>query len=70
MVSLCDSQDVEIQSLIITGIACKYSVGLVIERLRVRIPEGVAGEFSSAELTVCVDSYSVSVPPPCHRSDT
>ena len=30
----------------------------MIERLRVRIPEGVAGEFSSPELTVCADSYS------------
>ena len=47
-----------------TGIACLYSAGLVIERLRVRIPAGAAGEFSSPELTLCVDSYSVSVPPP------
>ena len=36
-----------------------YSAGLVIERLRVRIP---AGEFSSPELTLCADSYLVSVP--------
>ena len=33
------------------------SVGLVIERLRVRIPAGAAGEFSSPELTLCADSY-------------
>ena len=30
------------------------------ERLRVRIPAGAAGEFSSAESTLCADSYSVS----------
>ena len=35
----------------------------MIERLRVRIPTGVAGEFSSPELTLCADSSSVSVPP-------
>ena len=31
----------------------------MIETLRVRIPAGAAGEFSSAELTLCADSYSV-----------
>ena len=36
----------------------------MIERLRVRIPAGAAGEFSSPELTLCVDSSSVSVLPP------
>ena len=36
----------------------------MIESLRVRIPAGAAGEFSSPELTLCADSYSVSVPPP------
>ena len=41
-----------------------YTAGLVIERLRVRIPAGAAGEFSSPESTLCADSYSVSVPPP------
>ena len=40
----------------------------VIERLRVRIPAGTTGEFSSPELTLCVDSYSVSVPPPCYSN--
>ena len=35
----------------------------MIEKLRVRIPVGTAGEISSPELTVCTDSYSVSVPP-------
>ena len=36
----------------------------------VRVPDscsntaGAAGEFSSPELTLCADSYSVSVPPP------
>ena len=43
------------------------STGLVIERLPGRIPAGAAGEFSSPELTLCIDSYSVSVPPPCYR---
>ena len=36
----------------------------MIERLRVRIPAGAAGKFSSPESTVHADSYSVSVPPP------
>ena len=40
----------------------------MIERLRVRIPAGVEGEFSSPELTLCADSYSVSVPPPFYHS--
>ena len=35
----------------------------MIERLRVRIPAGAAGEFSSPVSTLCADSYSVSVPP-------
>ena len=42
----------------------------VIERLRVRIPAGAAGEFSSPEFTLCADSYSVSVQSPCYRSGT
>ena len=33
----------------------------MIEKLRVRIPAGAAEEFSSPELTLCADSYSVSV---------
>ena len=33
-------------------------------RLRVRIPAGAAGEFSSPESTLCADPYSVSVPSP------
>ena len=36
----------------------------MIERLRVRIPAGAAGGFSSPELILCADSYPVSVPPP------
>ena len=36
----------------------------MIERLRVRVPAGAAGEFSPPVLTFCTDSYSVSVPPP------
>ena len=42
--------------------------GLVIERLRARIPAGAVGELSSPGLTFSADSYSVSVPPPCYRS--
>ena len=34
----------------------------MIERLRVQIPAEAAGEFSSPELILCTDSYSVSVP--------
>ena len=36
-------------------------VGWVTERLRVRDPAGVKGDFSSPELSFCPDSYSVSV---------
>ena len=50
--------------------ACWQSVGLEIERLQGRIPAGAAGEFSSLELTLCADSYSGSVPPPCYCSGT
>ena len=46
------------------------SVKLVIERLRVRILAGAAEEFSSPELSLCADSYSVSVPPPCYHRGT
>ena len=52
------------------GIACGKSAGLVIEKLRVRIPAGAAGEFSSPGLTLCADSYSGSVPSLCYRSGT
>ena len=38
------------------------SAGLMIKRLWVRIPAGVVGKFFSSELTLCADSYSVSVP--------
>ena len=33
-------------------------------RFRVRFSAEAAGESSSSELNLCVDSYSVSVPPP------
>ena len=36
----------------------------MIERLRVRIPAGAAGKFSSPESTLCADFYSVSVSNP------
>ena len=42
----------------------------MIERLRVQIPTGAAGEFSSPESALCADSYSVTVPPPCYRRGT
>ena len=45
-------------------IASWQSAGLEIGRLRVRIPAEAAGGFSSPELTLRADSYSVSVPPP------
>ena len=41
-------------------IACWCRARLVIERLRDGI---LAGEFSSPELTLCADTYLVSVPP-------
>ena len=34
-----------------------WSTGLAIERSRVRIPAGAAGEFSSPGSTFCADSY-------------
>ena len=40
------------------------SARFMIEKLRVWIPAGVAGEFSSPELILCADSYSASIPPP------
>ena len=46
------------------------SAGLVIENLRVQIPSGAAGEFSSPESTLCADSCPLSVPPPCYDSGT
>ena len=52
------------------GLFVGKSIGLVIERFRVQIPAGLAGEFSSPKLTLRADSYSVSVPPPFHRSGT
>ena len=36
----------------------------MIERFRVRIPAGAAGEFSSPESTLCTETCSVSVPSP------
>ena len=50
------------------GLLVGKSAGLAIERLRVRIPAEAVGQFSSPELTLCADSYSVSIPPPCYRS--
>ena len=39
----------------------------MIERLRVRIPAGAAGEFSSPELTLCADLFSVHSTPVLQR---
>ena len=41
----------------------------MIERLRVRITAGAAGEFSSPELTLYADSYLVSALPQWHGKD-
>ena len=46
------------------------TAGLMIEGLWVWVPAGVVGEFSSSELTLCDDSYLVSISPPCCRSGT
>ena len=43
---------------------------LTVERLRVRIPAGTVGDFSSPELRLRAYSYSVSIPPPRYRSGT
>ena len=53
-----------------TTLAVKGLMMMMIERLRVRIPAAAAGEFSSPESTLCANTYSVSVPPPCYRSGT
>ena len=45
-------------------------VRLMIKKLRIPILAEVAEEFSSPDLTLCADSFSVSVPPPCYRSGT
>ena len=42
----------------------------MIERLRVRIQAGAAGELFSPESTLCADSYSASDLPPCYRIGT
>ena len=38
------------------GVAQRLSTGLVIERSRVRVPAGAAGEFSSPGSTFCADT--------------
>ena len=42
----------------------------MIEMFRVRVAAGAAGEISSQELTLCADSYSMSLPPQCYRIRT
>ena len=44
-------------------IACRQRARLMIERLQVQMMAEVAGEFSSPELTLCANYYSVSIPP-------
>ena len=56
--NLCSWLDAKNQLLV------GLSTGLMIERLRVWILAGGAGESSSPELTLCADSYLVFVPPP------
>ena len=46
------------------------SAGLLIKRLWVQILAGEVGEFSSPELNLCADSYSVSISPLCYHSST
>ena len=46
------------------------SARLMTKRLRIQIPAGTAGEFSSPELTLCADTYSVTVSPLCYHSGT
>ena len=53
-----------------TTLTVKGLMMMMIERLRVRIPAAAAGEFSSPESTLCANSYSVSVSPPCYRCGT
>ena len=55
-----------------TGELVVKSGGLVITRLRVRIPAGAAGEFSSPESTLCADFFgalSTPVLPQWHVKD-
>ena len=42
----------------------------MIKRLQVWVPAGAVGEFSSPELTLCADSYSVSILPLCYHDGT
>ena len=60
------------KALLIPGwLVGKKSARLVIERLRVRIPAGAAGEFSSPELVnfLCRLLFGVRSTP-CYRSGT
>ena len=57
-------------SLTGTGIVGCSSAELVFESLQVRVPVGAAGEFSSPEVSLCADSYSVSFQLPYYRSGT
>ena len=52
------------------GTACWLERRTRDRKLRVRIPAGAAGEFSSPVSTLCANSYSVSVPTPCYHSCT
>ena len=47
----CMGMEVGVDSSVVRG------AGLLIERSRVRIPAGAAGEFSSPGSTFCADSY-------------
>ena len=48
-------------------IAQWVSAGLMIERTRVRVPAGTAGDCSSQGQLSVLTSLSVSVPPQCYR---
>ena len=50
------------------GIACWLEGRTRDRKVASSNPGSRAGEFSSPELTLCADTYSVSVPPPCYPS--
>ena len=52
------------------GIACWLERPTRDRKVASSNPGRGGGEFSTLELTLCADSYSVSVPPPCYGSGT
>ena len=65
--------NISVTGMFLSEVCLQYSLqsaGRMIERLKDWILAGVVGEFSSQELTLCADSYLVSVLPPCYCSGT